>query len=91
MTAISGWAASDLAGRLEPVHAVHADVHHDHVGAALVGHLDGSVAGSALADDRDLAVAGEDHLHAFAHGGMVVDDQAANLAAIGGRSVAACH
>src|SRR4249919_3153035 len=76
-----GMRGRDLAGGLEPVHALHAHVHHDHVGTALLGHLDGAVAGRALADDRDLAVAGEDHLDALPHGSVIVHHQATNLGA----------
>ena len=66
----------DPAGGLEAVHAAHPHVHQDHVRPPPLGHLDGRLAVRALADHRDLAVAGQDHLDAFADRRVIVHDQA---------------
>ena len=69
----------DLADRLDPGHAGHVQVHHDHVGRELAHEPDGVGALSRLARDLNAAL-----LEQVAQAGpeeiVVVDEQHANAA-----------
>jgi hypothetical protein len=65
----------DPAGRLDAVHAGHADVHEDDVGAEFGGHADGFGAVFGLAYRGQAGGALQKHAHAHALQGLVVGDE----------------
>ena len=78
-----GDAAHDLLGRLDPVHAGHPQVHHDHVGAAALGERDGGLAVGGLADDADVGRAEERKPKALADDLVVVGEEDGDLGCFG--------
>ena len=70
---------SQLAGRLDPVHAGHADVHDDDVRVAAERQLDGCGAVGGFADDPDVRRPRERKPEALADDLVVVDDQRRDL------------
>ena len=78
-----GNAAHDLLGRLDPVHSRHAQVHHDHVGAAALGECDGRLAVGGLADDADVRRAQEGEAQSFADDLVVVGEEDGDLGGFG--------
>jgi hypothetical protein len=66
-------------GRLEAVHAGHADVHDHDVRPAPLGERNGALAVARLADHADVRRARKGQPQAFAHHLVVVDDQTGDL------------
>jgi hypothetical protein len=66
---------SDLAGRLDPVDAWHADVHEHDVGRARGGGRDGGVTVVGFADDLEVGFSVQDHGGAAADEGFIVGDE----------------
>ena len=62
------------AGRLDAVHAGHANVHQDDVGGVLCGGADGLLPRAGLAYNLDVAGRLEDGLEACAHHRLIVGD-----------------
>ena len=82
-TLASGTMPHDLLGRLDPVHAGHPQVHHDHVGAAALGERDGGLAVGGLADDADVRRAEEREAKPLAHDLVVVGEEDGDLGRFG--------
>ena len=76
-----GMRGRDPAGGLESVHPPHADVHQHTSGRRLSAIVTAASPLAALSDHGDLAVAGEDHLHALPDRRVIVDHHAAHLSA----------
>ena len=73
----------DLLGRLDPVHAGHPQVHHDHVGAAALGERHGGLAVGGLSDHADVGRAEEGEAKALAHDLVVVGEEDGDLGRFG--------
>jgi hypothetical protein len=67
--------AGQAAGRLDPVHAGHADVHQGHVGPDVAGQPDRLVAVGRLADHLQAGLGVQDHPEPGPHQRLVVGDQ----------------
>jgi hypothetical protein len=74
---------AQVAGRLDAVHARHADVEQHHVGREALAERDRLVAVRRLADDRDLAQVLEQVAQPLASRRLVVDDQQAYAVGLG--------
>jgi hypothetical protein len=70
-----GGGGEHLAGRRDPVHLRHADVHQHDVGGKPPRRLDRGEAVGRLAHHLDRLVAREDRLNPSAHQLVVVDDE----------------
>jgi peptidoglycan/LPS O-acetylase OafA/YrhL len=80
----------DAAGRLDPVHHGHPDVHEHDVGAGAAGQVDGLPAVEGLADDVDVRLGVEDQPEARPDQGLVVGEQHPDAHGVtGSRSAAA--
>jgi hypothetical protein len=66
---------ADGPGGLHAVHHGHQEVHQDHVGSELAGHLQGLLAVLGLAYHLEVGVEGEEHAQPLAHHAVVVGYQ----------------
>ncbi len=77
----------DPAGRADPVHAGHAQVHHHHVGREPGGQRDRLPAVARLADHLEVGLGVAEHPQAGPDQLLVVDEQDADHAAAPGSTV----
>ena len=75
MTTTSGCRATDVPGRLDPVHLGHVDVHEDERGVELLRQGDRLAPVGGLADELELGGPPEDGLHRRPERGLIVHDQ----------------
>jgi len=67
-----GIAFHDLRSCIDPVELRHSNVHHDHIGAELLGHADGFTSIGRLPDNFDVGIGLQEKPETLADDTMIV-------------------